>query len=1150
MSWFHVRTLIAVCLGTVAAMSQEFRSTVAGRVSDPTGAAVPGVKVQAVESNTGARYETVAGAEGEYSLPFLPPGAYAVSAEASGFKKFIREGIQVTTNQRIALDIVLELGSQTESVTVTGDVAMLQTATASVGQVIAENQISVLPMNGRTPLTLAQLSYGVTPSSDPRFTRPFDNAGPSGFSMGGGQAQANELLLDGSPDMTRNRRVAYNPPVDAVQEIKVEAFQPDAAYGNTGGGTVNVVLKSGTNDLHGSLYEFHQNQRLKATPFFTNAASQTKPVTRFNQYGLTAGGPIVLPKLLDGRNRLFFFFAAEGIRQSEPEPTFSTVPTEGQRRGDFSQLLGVGGSYQIYDPATGVVEGARIRRQPFAGNVIPASRLNAVSQNFLQFLPNPNVTGGAADGTNNYFSNAVRSDVFSSFMGRIDWNVSDAHKLFLSGRYNDRVENRGNRFSNIATGNNLLRQNWGVTLDDVYTLSPTLFLNTRLNWTRFVEGSIRPSDGFDFTSLGLPQALRSASTKLVLPRIDFANFQDFGDSGGDRTPFDSYQIFMAATKLVGKHTLKFGTDLRTQRESSNSFGNSSGIYVFNQNWTRGPLDNAPNAPLGQDLAAFMLGLPTGGSFDVNGSRTQSAKYFAFFLQDDLRLTSTFSLNLGLRYEKETGTIERHNRAVRGFDPAAQLRITAAARAAYSANPIDLLPAAQFNPVGGILYAAPGQREIYGTANDAVSPRFGFSWAPRRLGGKTVLRGGFGVFYQTFGTNVALQQPGYNQTTQLVATLDNYLTPAATFSNPFPGGILQPVGNTDGVNTFLGQSVRYVAPQLDQPYTWRWNFNIQRELGRDLLLELGYMGSAARGLPVDQANANAVPERFLSASPTRDQATINRLSALVPNPFRGLLPGTGLNGTNISVENLLRPFPQFSGNSGVRRDGDTIGYSNFHMFQLRLDKRFSNGLQFLSNFQWSKFLEATNYLYPSAPQLQYRVAGEDRPYRFVFSSTYELPVGRGKTFASGAGPWLDRLVGGWQLAGIFNLQSGAPVEFNSTGIIYYGGDLNWNARNLGRVFDITRFERNAALQLDRNVRTFPQAFTAYRSDRINNIDLSVIKNIRLVERVKLQFRAESFNLFNHAIFNGPNTDPVNRNFGVITSQANLPRTIQLALRLTY
>jgi hypothetical protein len=1142
------RAIMSLLIVEVCAFAQEFRSTISGRVTDPSGSAVAGAKILVVEKNTGAKSETSSGADGSYSLPFLTPGPYTLTAELSGFKKYVQEGLNVGTNQRIAIDVALQLGNQVESITVSADVTMLQTATASVGQVIGQNEISVLPMNGRTPLTLAQLSYGVTPSSDPRFTRPFDNAGPSGFSMGGGQAQSNELLLDGSPDMTKNKRVAYNPPVDAVQEIKVEAFQPDAAYGNTGGGTVNVTMRGGTNDLHGSLYEFHQNQRLKATPFFTNAASQTKPVTRFNQYGLTVGGPIFLPKILDGRNKLFFFFGAEGIRQSEPEPTFSTVPTAAQRNGDFSQLLMVNSSYQLYDPATGVVEGSRIRRQQFPGNMIPAARLNAVAKNFLQFLPAPNNVGGA-DGTNNYFNNAVRSDVFSSFMGRIDWNVSDRHKLFLSGRYNDRVENRGNRFSNIATGNNLLRQNWGVTLDDVYTLTPTMFLNTRLNWTRFTEGGIRQSDGFDWTTLGLPASLARSSSKFVLPRIDADTFTDFGDSGGDRTPFDSYQIFMAATKIAGQHTLKFGTDLRTQRESSNSFGNSSGTYRFQSNWTRGPLDNAASSPLGQDLAGFMLGLPTAGSFDVNATRTQSAKYLSFFLQDDLRVRNNLTLNLGIRYEKETANIERWNRAARGFDAAANLSITAAAKAAYTASPSPLLPVSQFNPVGGILYADPSNRSLYATPSNAISPRFGFSWSPGILGSKTVIRGGAGIFYNTAGTQLSVQQPGFSQTTQLVASLDNFLTPAATFSNPYPNGIDQPIGSALGVNTFLGQSVRYVTPKLGRSYTTRWNFNIQRELARNLLLELGYMGSDSNGLPVDR-DLNFVPNQFLSTSPTRDQATIDRLSALVSNPFRGLLPGTSLNGTTVAVENLLRAYPQFNGNGGVREDAQTVGYSNFHMFQVRLDKRFSNGFQFLTNFQWSKFNEATRYLYASAPNLEYRIAGEDRPLRFVGSANYELPFGKGKRIGDGAGPWLNRLIGGWQMAGILNLQSGGPANWEDRNVIYFGGDLKWDARKLNNAFDVGQFERAAARQLDRNQRTFASAFSNLRNDKIYNIDLSVVKSIPIVERVRLQFRAETFNLFNHAIFNGPELNPTSTNFGRITSQSNLPRTTQLALRVAF
>ena len=388
-----LRLCAVLLMGLGIAGAQEFRSTLSGRVLDTSGAAMPGIKVNVTNNETGARFETTSTESGEYTIPFLAPGPYRLQAEAQGFKQYVQERIQIGTNTRVSQDVTLEIGSQSDAVTVTADASLLQTATASVGQVIGTQQIENLPMNGRTPLTLAQLSFGVTPSSDPRFTRPFDNGGPAGFSMGGGQSQSNELLLDGTPDMTKNRRVAYNPPVDAVSEIKVEAFQPDAAYGNTGGGTVNVVMRGGTNDFHGSAYEFNQVSRLKAVPIFTKRAGQQKPVTRFNQYGMSAGGPLVIPKVFNGHNKVFWFFSFEGIKQSEPEPTFSTVLTQEQRNGDLSALLRIDNSYQIYDPATSVLENGRVVRQPFPNNIIPSNRLNPVAKSIIGNVPLPNQPG-------------------------------------------------------------------------------------------------------------------------------------------------------------------------------------------------------------------------------------------------------------------------------------------------------------------------------------------------------------------------------------------------------------------------------------------------------------------------------------------------------------------------------------------------------------------------------------------------------------------------------------------------------------------------------------------------------------------------------------------------------------------------------------
>jgi len=767
--------LVLCCLICAAAWSQEFRSTITGRVVDAQGAVVPNTKITAVLITTGGRSETTSGPDGLYTIPFLIPGIYRVEAQAPGFKHYVRERVEASTGERIGLDIRLDVGDITETVNVTAETPLLETATATTGQVIRSSQVENIPMNGRTPLVLAQLAMGVVPNSDPKFNRPFDNAGPSGFSMGGAPAQSNELLVDGAPDTTRNLRVAYNPPVDAVEEVRVHAFEVDAAYGHTGGGTANVVLKSGSNALHGSAYEFNQVSALAATPFFTNKAGLRNPVTRFNQWGLTAGGPLWIPKVFNGKNKVFWFFGWEGINDSMPEPLTSTVPTQAERNGDFSALLPVElkpgdnakciaktgyGCYQIFDPSSGMNQSGRITRSPIATNgmlnVIPKSLISTIATAYFQFYPQPNQPG-ALDGRDNYLANSIRSDTFNGEIGRIDVNVSDKNKLFWNFRHNDRIENRGNRFFNIATGNFLGRVNQGTMLDDVHTFNATTVMNVRLNWTRFIESNTRTSDGFDATKLGLPAYVTAASTKRVLPVADIGGFTQLGDSGGDLTPFDIFQIFGDVVKIAGKHSFKIGADVRELRESSTSYGNSQGSYQFRTNWTRfDAADVSTAAPLGQDLAAFLLGLPTGGSFDLNAFRTQQAKYYALFVHDDWRIKSNLVLNVGIRYEQDLPTTERFNRSVSGFDLTTANPIATTAIAAYAANypkinNPDLLSPSQFKVPGGLLFPNSSNQQIYHTSSHIVSPRFGFAWTPSKLGGKTVLRGGFGIFVFPIGT---------------------------------------------------------------------------------------------------------------------------------------------------------------------------------------------------------------------------------------------------------------------------------------------------------------------------------------------------------------------------------------------------------------
>jgi hypothetical protein len=1133
--------------------AQEFRGTLTGRVVDAQSAAVPGAKIVAVLVATGAQSATGSGPDGLFTIPFLSPGMYRVEAEVPGFKKYIRENLQVDAGDRVGIDIQLQIGQQTESITVSADAPLLDTTTATAGQVINSAQVENMPMNGRTPLVLAQLAFGVVPNSDPKFNRPFDNAGPSGFSMGGAPAQTNELLVDGAPDTTWDLRVSYNPPVDAVQEVRVHAFEADAAYGHTGGGTANVVMKGGTNTVHGSLYEFNQVSKLQATNFFTNKAGQIKPVGRYNQWGGTAGGPLWIPKIFNGKNKVFWFFGMEEINDNFPEPQTVMVPTAAERTGDLSALLKVGANYQIYDPATAVLAAGHITRTPFAGNIIPSNRLSAIARNYFQFYPLPNQPGGA-DGTNNYLAPAVRKDTYNSELGRLDFNLGSKNKMFWNFRHNDRIEDRNNLFQNIATGRDLLRINYGTTLDDVHTFNATTVANVRLNFSRFREATVSFGDGFNATQLGFPGYIPAAAPKLVLPHIQFnstnagTDYNQITSDTDSNRPFNIFQIFGDVVKIRGNHSLKMGADAREARDSNQGYGQSQGSYTFGTNWTKAA-DNATSAPVGQDLAAFLLGLPTSGSFDINALRTNQAKYLAVFIQDDWRVRSNLSLNLGLRFEHDFPNTERFNRSIGGFDSTTASPIAAQAQAAYALKP-DVIPASQFKVLGGPLFASSSNPNIFTPQSKMFSPRFGFAWTP--VGNKTVFRGGTGVFMFPIN-NPSYNQPGFSQSTSLVASLDSFLTPSATLANPFPDGFQQPTGSSLGLATNLGKSLSYYNPTIHNAYSVRWEASVQRQVPGDMVFEMAYIGNHAIHLLMDR-NIDALPARYLSTSPVRDQATIDYLGFIVANPFANLIPGQSLNGSTVSRQSLLTPFPQFTGTTPINLQGTNAASSYFHSMDVRVEKRTSHGLSLLANFTYSKLIARDNYKNATDSQPEKRVAADDRPLRLILSGSYTLPAGKGKAvdFHSGV---LNRIAGGWVLNGIYTNQTGAPLTFGSN-VIYYGGPLNNNPHpgNLDApIFDTTRFNTNSAQQLGSNIATFGTRYGSLRQDGAANVDLSLIKNTAITEKVNFQLRFEAFNALNRPEFDPPKStidNPTSSGFGKITTQPNLPRSIQMAARLVW
>ena len=1127
---------------------QEFRSTLTGRVTDPSGAAVPNAKIQVRNIDTDSRFNTVSGPDGYYTVPFLAPGPYDVTTEASGFKQSVLGGIQVPTATQVSQNIALEIGSVSQSVQVSGRAPLVDTETASAGQVITSQEVENLPINGRSPIALARFAYGVIPKQKHALTevRPFDNSGAGDFSLGGANANSNEYLLNGVPNMVDGSRVsAFSPMMDAVNEVRVDEFQTDAAYGDTLGGTVNITTKSGTNQFHGSAVAFNETSALAANPFFLNAVGQRQPVTSQNEYGGTVGGPVLIPKLLNGRDKVFFFLAYEGFKDSNPRVTTTTVPTAAERQGDFSALLGLGPSYQLYDPNSAVLVGTRVVRQPFPGNIIRTG-INPVASKYLQYFPAPNQLG-QSDGSNNYVVSNPTRDNYSSFMGRLDVNVSDRDKLFFDYHTSSYTNSLADIFSNLATGQFGGLDLLGSTLDDVHTFSPTLLLDTRLGFSRSYTSSSIKSSGFDATQLGFPSYMLANSTLPALPRITLSDaFAGLSASPGSVAPFETLQLFSTLTKVVNHHSVKFGADLRRERYSKLNGGFASGTFTFGTTWVTSASDGvAPK--FGGSMASFLLGLPTSGQYDINEPTTSSNYYFGFFAQDDWHITRNLTLNLGLRLEHETPVVESNNRETVGFDPNAINQVTRAAQAAYMASPIPQLPVSAFQPTGGLLFASSSQRSGYSTPAAFWAPRIGFSWAPSALHNKTVFRGGMGVFNNPYGAYTTGPSTGFTQSTTLVPTNNSFLTPSGTLSDPFPGGsIQQPTGPSLGVNTYLANSVSFYYPNFKDPYSIRWSFDVQRQFGKDWMLDVGYIGNHQVHLTTSNSLSATPLLPFLSRSQFRDPPVDSMLSALVPNPFAGLLPGSTLNSRMTSVATLLNAYAEFT---GVSESTIPNAYGWFHMLAVRLTKRFSHGLQMSLNYEHSRLLEAISQLNQGDSHLWYGVPTADFPDHLALAASYNLPFGRGARFLNKPNGLLNGLVGGWVLNTIYVWESGPALSWGNA--IYYGGDLNNQPRNLRRAFNTGQFDTNASDQpTGNNYRTFPTSFNNLRADAANNIDLSLLKSFKIRERLKLQYRFEAFNAFNRTQFAAANLSPTATAFGTINSQANTPRVVQMGLRLTF
>jgi len=1163
MAKFAPRLAAAVvyALAAPAVHSQEVRAVLTGLVTDPSGAPVAAATVTVTNIAQNVSLTTQTNETGNYVTPFLVPGTYRLAVEKVGFKRFVREDILLQAQDRARVDVRLELGELTQSVTVSADVSLLQTETATRAQIIANELIANVPTQGRNPFQIAWAAPGVIKTGDWRYLRPFDIGGTSGMSINGGRNQENEVLLDGISNVRSSRTVIHVPTMESVQEFKVLTNTYDAQYGRTGGGIVTIVTKSGANAFHGNLFEYFQAEELNANQSELNRAGQKKPPMNINTFGFQASGPVYLPRIFDGRNRLFWLVSYEGMRQRSADPGTRTLPLKEWREGDFSSLLNAQGQpVTIYDPLTTDAQG---NRQPFSGNRIPAARIHPIAREVLKYYPLPNTAGEGPARINNYIYPSRWIAAMDEWIGRADFIINPKNTVYFRYGENPFDEYRGLRFvrdpkeANPAepTGNApLVRNGRNWTFDWTSILSPRLTFNLRAGLARWEETTGNTfGAGFDPRRLGFDPALVAQFTKLQFPRFDLGTYDS---AGADRllnfAVNEAYTLQPNLNLVVGRHFLKFGWEGRRYNDNSQNPGMASGRYSFGKNWTQRRALVA-DAVSGNELATFLLGYPTSAFVDKNIDPAYRAHYFAGFINDDWKVTPRFTLNLGLRWDYETPRVERYNRMVRGMDFNAPSPIAAQVR------DLDLKGAILFAGVGG------QPRGAFEPDRNNFQPRIGASY---RIREKWVIRGGYGLYYLgEFATGSA---QGFSRTTTAAVSLDGGLTPAVTLTNAFanlPGGrLLDPIGSSQGAASFLGESVAVNYLRRPQAYSHQYSFDIQRQLPGNILIEVGYSGNQTRKLPLGVA-LNYVPVSELGRRRPDGSIDTAYYTAPVPNPMAGLLPANpALNGPTVPRQRLMFAFPQYS---SLTLNNVPIGKQRYDGLLIKATKRMSHGLTFLASYTISKTLEQVNlqnaqdYVFAQpgkTPLAKLPAARLDTPQKFAIVGVFDLPFGHGKTLGADWPKALDFLAGGWQLNWNVTYQVGWAVDYPNAAQVRPGSaKLSASERRFEWWFNTSLWDdpatgRRVPPQEPFTLRTFPLRFSDVRVPAYHNWDASLTKYFRLREQARLQFRFEMVNAFNHPWFANMasgGTDVTSPAFGQLDpTQRNLPRFIKLALNLSW
>ncbi len=1125
-------SIISMAIFTLALPAQTYRATITGRVIDSTGAVIPGAMVVAREQATGTEYRATTSETGNYAIQQLPVGVYDISVEASGFRRYLQSDVRINVAQTLTRDITLELGATSETIEVTATGLAIESSSSDLGTVISQERVMDLPLsvsgNMRNPESFIFLTPGVTGNT-------------SNTQINGSQSRSKEVLFDGvgSTSPESGGILFSYPSVEAISEFKLVRSTFSAEYGRTGGGFEIFVSRSGTNDLHGSAFDYLRNDAFDSRGFFAKSVG----INRQNEFGGRLGGPIFIPKMYDGRNRSFFHVVYSGFRYRKGATnSLSSLPAVKFRDGDFSELVDRDQrQIPIYDPATTRIVDGGYMRDVFPNNQIPAARISSVSRNIVSLLPVPT----NSDLLDNFlFTGKGRYDK-DQVNVKIDHDFSERNRLsgfvYIGTADDLGAENLPIPF---ATGRETWRRSRWARLSHDFIVSPSSLNHFNIGFTREGEFWSNLNADQDWpTRIGLAGVTTDKGNSFPLINLSggYTGWASEAKTVGMQVN-NVWQVSDAFSKVYRNHNFKVGVEARWLQTNGADIASNQGQFSFSQFETAMPTQ-AGRASTGDSFASFLLGEVDSGMVKVFATVPGNRyRYFASYFQDDWKATPKLTINYGLRYDIFFPRRERFN-DMSGFDPTLP-------------NPGagDRLGAIAFLGSGP---GRNGRTSFADTDFKNFGPRFGLAYA---FDNNTVLRAGYGVYYASGNATTGLRSSqsfsfGFNASPSFSST-DLGVTPAFNWDNGFPQDFPRPpfidptVANGSAVNMIGRGDGR-------PPYFQDWSFGIQRQLPNELLVEAAYVGNKGTRLGTGLMSLNQVDPRYLSLGDLLSQSitSAGARDANIDLPYEGF---TG------SVAQALRPYPQYQ---GINNNSNPNGNSTYHSLQVKAEKRMTHGFSYLAAYTWSKVLTDGNIAAGGGPagmtyynrRLEKSLSSDYRPQSLSLSLLWDLPFGAGKPFLN-QGSVVTKLVGGWTFTAIHRYEAGGPIGVSVRNTLpLFGGQRPDAVAGVNRKASFGKFDPAKDLYLNPAAFGVPEPFTFgdaaryyedLRSFAFYDESWGLVKRTALTEHVNLTFRAEFFNVLNRVVLGAPASNISDLNYGRVSSQANTPRQGQLALRIDF